>query len=144
MQKYSVPSGICETWRRIMPGVRNARGRSSAGRRRRSARSGCPSAEALRDVAGDVDAQEVEGHALRAGPAQRRQPVADLLEARAEAVAQQLDVVALGARRLQERLVRHEHRGGEVVRERDAAERARLRRREVRVVGQALDRRRAG
>ena len=42
--------------------------------------------EALGDVAGDVDAHHVERHALGAGLAQGGQPVADLLEAGAEAV----------------------------------------------------------
>ena len=48
----------------------------------------------------------------------------DLLEARAEAVREELDVVALGAGCLEERLVGHEQRRGEVVRERDPRERA--------------------
>ena len=53
---------------------------------------------------GDVDADHVERHALGARPAQRRQPVADLLEADAEAARRAVDVVALGLRRLEERL----------------------------------------
>ncbi len=96
-------------------------------------------AEALGDVAGDVDAQEVEGHALGAGAAEGGEPVADLLEARAEAVREQLDVVALGARRLDERLVGHEQRRGEVVGERDAGKDARLRRRELLVAEDLVD-----
>ena len=41
--------------------------------------------------------------------------MADLLEARAEAVAEHLDVVALRARRAREGLVGHQHGRGEVV-----------------------------
>ena len=52
--------------------------------------------------------------------------MADLLEARAEAVGEQLDVVALGARGLEEGPVGHQQRRREVVGERDAGERARL------------------
>ena len=71
--------------------------------------------EALGDVAGDVDAQEVEGHAFRAGAAEGGEPVADLLEAGLKAAGQNLDVVALGLRRQEEPLIGHEHGAGEVV-----------------------------
>ncbi len=52
--------------------------------------------------------------------------MADLLEADAEAAAEHVDVVALLPRRLEEGRVGHEHRAGEVVRQRDARERAGL------------------
>ena len=69
-----------------------------------------------------------KGTPSRAGSAQRREPVADLLEADAEAAADDVDVVALLRGRLEERRVRHEHRAGEVVRESDARERRATRR----------------
>ena len=52
------------------------------------------------------------------GPAQRRQPVADLLEARIEAVADAHDVAAQLVGRRVERRVGHEHRAGEIAGER--------------------------
>ena len=89
-----------ESWVRIMPGVQEGRehvpARAGAAEAREADARG---AEALRDVAGDVDAHHVEGHALGPGPPQRREAVADLLEAGAEAVPEQLDVVALGLAR---------------------------------------------
>src|SRR3712207_7428635 len=50
--------------------------------------------ELLGDVAGDVDAHHVEGDPGGARAVERRQAVAHLLEAGAEAVAEQLHVVA--------------------------------------------------
>ena len=71
---------------RIIPGVMNAaktfqRGHAPLKRAKRMPRR----AEALGDVAGDVDADHVERHALGAGAPQGREAVADLLEADAEA-----------------------------------------------------------
>ena len=51
----------------------------------------------LGEPAGGVGAQEAERNAGCAGPAQRHQPVRDLLEARRVGLTQRLDVVA-GAR----------------------------------------------
>src|SRR6516225_10124513 len=50
--------------------------------------------EALGYIAGDVDPDEMEGNAFGARPAQRRQPVADLLEGDAEAILEDVDVIA--------------------------------------------------
>src|SRR3546814_16608372 len=48
----------------------------------------------LGDVAGHVDAAEIEGHALRARPLQRREAVARLFETDPEATRQPVDIVA--------------------------------------------------
>ncbi len=53
----------------------------------------------LGDVARHVDAAEEEGDAERAGALERREPMARLLEAGAEALAQPIDIVADLARR---------------------------------------------
>ena len=80
---------------------------------------------ALDDVAGPIDAHEVERHAARARPLQRRQAMADLLEARPEHVAQPLDVVAHRTRGGEKAAVGHEQRAGEIIGERDARDRRR-------------------
>jgi hypothetical protein len=54
-----------------------------------------------------------------AGPPQRRQAMADLLEAGAEAMTEHLDVISLRSCRFEKRLIGHENRSGEIVRERD-------------------------
>src|SRR4029077_8893468 len=79
-------------------------------------------AEALGDVAGDVDAQQVEGNALGAGTPQGGEAVADLLEAGPEAQLQDLDVVARLARRLENPLIGHQHGAGEIIGEGGAGE----------------------
>ena len=96
-------------------------------------------AETLRDIAGNVDAEHVERDALGTRAPQRRQPVAHLLEAGPEAVAEQLNVVALRLHRLEEGLVGHQHRAGKVVREGDAAERARFVRGQPGLGGEPVD-----
>ena len=50
---------------------------------------------ALRDVPGRIDPKHEEGHAARAGAAERRQPVRDLLDVGAELAAQPVDRVAM-------------------------------------------------
>ena len=94
--------------------------------------------EALADVAGDVDADQVERDALGARAAQVGQPVAHLLEAGPEAVAQQLDVVAFGPGRLVERPVRHGDRGGEVVGQRHPRQRPRVLGGQLLIAGQPV------
>ena len=117
-----------------MPGAMNALWTFQRGQRPEKRANWIPEAEALGDVAGDVDANEVKRHALLPRAPQRRQPMADLLEAGAEAPLQKFDVVAEPAGGFQERSVRHQQRGGEVVGERDAAERDRVRRRQARLL----------
>ena len=78
-------------------------------------------------------------HALGARPAQRRQPVADLLEGNAEAALQDLDVVAGRLGRVAEQLVGHQHRGGEIVGERRAHQRVRLLAREAAFADDAVE-----
>src|SRR5258708_40341871 len=85
----------------------------------------------LRDVAGDVDPNEMERHAFAAGPLVGREPVADLLEARAEAMAEELDVVPEGTGALEEGLVRHEQGPREIVRKGHARQRKGARRRQA-------------
>ena len=87
----------------------------------------------------EVDAHEVEEDARVPLPPQRRQAMADLLEAGAEAVREQLDVVADLARGAEEGLVGQQHRGREVVGERDPRQRARLGAAERRIVGDRID-----
>ncbi len=99
-------------------------------------------AEPLRDVAGDVDAQQMEGDPLGARAAQRREAVADLLDAGPEAVPQEVDVVAHLLRRLEEAVVRHEDGGREIVGHRDPAQGARRAGRQQPVVRETLERRR--
>ena len=65
----------------------------------------------------------MEGHAFRAGAAERGQAVADLLEGDAEAVLEDVDVVARLLGRVAEQPVGHQHGAGEVVGERGAHER---------------------
>jgi hypothetical protein len=62
-------------------------------------------------------------HPLGAWPLQRRQPVTHLLEARPKPMRQELDIVALGARRLEEWPIRHKQRRREIIRHRDPRER---------------------
>src|SRR5262249_53697278 len=90
-------------------------------------------AELLRDVSGDVDPDHVEGNPACAGAIQGREPVADLLEIGAEAVLEEIRVVALVFSRAEEGLVWHEERGREVVGEGDPAHGARLRGCELRI-----------
>jgi hypothetical protein len=68
----------------------------------------------------------------------------DLLVAGAEAVAEQVDVVALLARRLQERSVRHEHGRGEVVGQQHPRQRPRRVAGQERVGSVAVERRLLG
>ena len=81
----------------------------------------------------------MERDPVGARPAERREPVADLLEARPEPVTEQVDVVALLLRRLQEALVGHQHGRREVVGHRHAAERAGGVAHEVRVARQPVE-----
>ena len=55
---------------------------------------------ALEEIAGDVDPNEVERHALGAMALQRRQAMASLLERYTEAMSEQVDVIAHRLRRL--------------------------------------------
>ena len=89
-------------------------------------------AVALGDVAGRVDAHEVERHAARAGALQRAEAMRDLLEAGVPAVLQLLDVVPQFHRRAGEAPIRHRERAGRVVDHRDAGDVARGRRLESR------------
>ena len=77
--------------------------------------------ETLRDIARIVDADKKEWNAARAGPLQRRQPVTDLFEARAEAASEQANVVARLLRRLVEGGIGHQQGGGEIIGKRHTA-----------------------
>ena len=61
-------------------------------------------------------------HALRARFSKRGQSMTDLLPACREVVLQQLDVVSRFFAKAKELVVRHQQGGGEVVRQRDAAQ----------------------
>src|SRR5439155_13938246 len=76
-------------------------------------------AESLRDVAGDVNPHEMKTDPFGAGPSQRGQAMADLLETRTEPMTEHLDVVSLRSGRLEKRLIGHEQGGREIVGERD-------------------------
>ncbi|MPL99021.1 hypothetical protein SDC9_45234 [bioreactor metagenome] len=80
----------------------------------------------FRDIAGAVDPDEEERHAAGLRPLQCREPVAGGLEADAEAARQQLDVIALGLGRLDEGAIGQDQRAGEVIRQADAQQAARL------------------
>ena len=82
-------------------------------------------AVALGDVAGMIDPDHEERHALRTRLLQGGQPVADLLEAGLETLHQDLDVVAQRRRRPVERLIGHQDRAGEIVGQADTAEQRR-------------------
>src|SRR5450432_4303073 len=72
-------------------------------------------AEALGDVARHVDAHHVKRNALGARPSQGGDPVRGLFETHPEAPANHVEIVTLLLRRLQNRLIGHEHRRREVV-----------------------------
>src|SRR5262249_10866756 len=73
--------------------------------------------EMVSDVARFIDAKEEEGNTLRAGPLQRRQPMAGLFERYSEPRSEAIDIVSHRLRFAEERLVGHQERGGEIVRE---------------------------
>ena len=78
--------------------------------------------EALRDVAGNVGAHEVQRDAGPPGSLQAGHPMADLLETRLEATGDALDIVARLAAGREERFVGHHQRRGEIAGERVAAD----------------------
>src|SRR5690606_20376970 len=79
----------------------------------------------LRDVPRLVQSHEIERHAALARTLQRRETMADRLEADPESALQPLDVVARAARLRQELAVGQQQRAGEVVREGLARQRLR-------------------
>src|SRR3546814_3605548 len=74
----------------------------------------------LGDVAGHVDAADIEGHALRARPLQRREAVARLFETDPEATRQPGDIVAPRAGGGAEARIGHPQRPRRVIGETDA------------------------
>ena len=84
-----------------------------------------PGAEAFRDIAGAVDAHEEEGNAARLGALQRGHAMRGLLEAGAEAMADDLDIVALGFAGGEKLAIGHQHGGGEIVHQADPGQTAR-------------------
>ena len=111
------------------------------------ARTGCAkardvdarAAEALRDVSRDIDSDEMERHAFGVLPAQRRQPVTDLLETRAETMLEDIQIMARGTRRLAKTRIGHHDRRGEIVRQRGARELIGFFGRELALCGQTGD-----
>ena len=79
---------------------------------------------ALGDVPGRVDAKHEEGHAARAGAAERRHPVRDLLDVGAELAAQAVDRVAMLLGGPQEAAVGHHDRAGGIIGEAHVQQRA--------------------
>ena len=121
IEKKRWPSGSSSHWVTIWRGVRKTlvhvpQRAAAAVPREREARAVQP----LRDVAGLVDADEEERHALLARLLQRRQPVRDLLEAGAELPRQRLDVVAARLDRAGEGGVGHQERRRRVAGQRPA------------------------
>uniref|UniRef100_UPI00311E46C1 hypothetical protein n=1 Tax=Thauera sp. SDU_THAU2 TaxID=3136633 RepID=UPI00311E46C1 len=94
---------------------------------------------ALGNVAGAIHPHEEERHAARIRPLQRRQAVADGLEADAEAPAEAVDVVAQLLRRGQEAAVGQHQCAGEVVGQADARQHPGLVAAERRLGGDAVD-----
>ena len=110
------PSGVSTIWVTTRPGVWKLACRFQRGQVPPIAREGKALAgEALGDVPGRIDPQHEEGDAPGAGPAERGQPVRDLLDAGAELGAQPVDVVAVPLRRLEEGRVGHQDRPGRII-----------------------------
>src|ERR1035441_2526722 len=76
----------------------------------------------LGDVAGTIDANEIERYAARVGSLQGRKPVPGLLETRAEEIAQAFDVVAGRPSPREEALIGHHQGAGEIIRKADTGD----------------------
>ena len=81
---------------------------------------------ALRDVAGRIDPQHEEGHAARAGAAERRQAVRDLLDVGAELRRTAGRSNSDAPRRLEEAAVGHHDRPGRIIGEAHVEQLARV------------------
>ncbi len=76
-------------------------------------------AEALGDIAGRVEPDHEKRHAAGTRPLQRRQAMADLLEARAKTSGKHAEIVTESLGRIGECLVRQQHGAREIIDEPD-------------------------
>ena len=127
MVRKRAPSGISTTSRRVSPGVWKARCTPQRGQTPpKRGEAEAAAIEAAQHVAGTVEVDEEERHAPGAGPLQGHEPLADMLEGRAEAPAEEADVVAERLGGVEKALVGHQAGAGEIAREVDDEEVARV------------------